>query len=86
MIRVLRVLEYEYPDAEMMTKDMERWGVPANGVHKGWRGGTNRGVTIRSAVLLPHYLNVGKTVIPHDEDAERTKVEDDIERRTEAGL
>lgn len=30
-IRVLRVLEYEYPNAETMIADMERWGVPANG-------------------------------------------------------
>lgn len=83
MIRVLRVLEYEYPDAEIMDKDMQRWGVGANATHRGWG---KSGVVIRSAVLLPHYLNVGKTVIPHDKGTERTKVDDDIERRTEAGL
>ncbi len=30
-VRVLRLLEYTYPDTEAMADDMARWGVPANG-------------------------------------------------------
>ena len=31
MIRVLRVLEYVYPDAKTAEQDMARWQIPANG-------------------------------------------------------
>lgn len=31
-IRVVRVLEYEYPSYSVMIEDMKRWGVPASGV------------------------------------------------------
>lgn len=43
-IRVVRLLEYVYPDAETMARDMERWYVKGT-----VRGG--HGVVIRSATL-----------------------------------
>lgn len=46
MIRVLRLLEYEYSTAERASSDMERWSVPANGTH-GYTGST-----IRSAIIF----------------------------------
>jgi len=66
-VRVIRVLEYDYPDQATAEADMARWGVPANGVRRGWgypdklRGAADRrgvGTTIRSATTfsetLPH--------------------------------
>lgn len=45
MIRVLRVIEYEYANAEAMTNDMARWTLhsPPN----------SRSVKFRSAVFMP---------------------------------
>jgi hypothetical protein len=33
-IRVLRLVEYNYPDAKRMEEDMARWTIPANGSHQ----------------------------------------------------
>ena len=32
-VRVLRLLEYEYPDLETAVADMDRWGIPPNGTN-----------------------------------------------------
>jgi len=45
MIRVLRLLEYQYETAEQMEEDMGRWYIPANGVS------TRTKPVIRSATL-----------------------------------
>lgn len=50
-VRVIRVLEYEYPDHEAAERDMQNWGIPANGtkfgpVRSGW-------AKIRSATTFP---------------------------------
>lgn len=47
-IRILRVLEYEYDDADCMMSDIARWGVGANNVERHGK------VVIRSATMLPH--------------------------------
>lgn len=52
MIRVLRILEYTYPDAEVAISDMGRWGIGANQTFTS--GG--RGTTVRSATMLPESL------------------------------
>jgi len=51
-VRVIRVLEYEYPDYETAERDMRGWVVPANGV---WGPSSRRGSgpTIRSATTFP---------------------------------
>jgi hypothetical protein len=46
MIRVLRVLEYDYSDNEAAQVNMEKWAVPANGARDFGR------VVIRSAVII----------------------------------
>lgn len=51
MIRVVRVMEYEYDTLEQANKDMANWQVPAVGDKK---FGT-LGPLVKSTVLLPHY-------------------------------
>lgn len=46
-VRILRLLEYTYPDQETADKDMGHWTVPANGHHGSWPHVT----TIRSAII-----------------------------------
>jgi len=47
-VRVTRIIEYTYVDAEEAVRDMERWAVPANGATN-----FNRRMQIRSAVIGP---------------------------------
>ena len=47
-VRVTRILEYTYVDAEEAWADMDRWAVPANGATN-----FNRRTQIRSAVIGP---------------------------------
>jgi hypothetical protein len=49
MIRVLRLIEYTYPDNETAEADMQRWGVPANGSKK-W--GKHDDKVIRSTIII----------------------------------
>lgn len=51
MIRVLRVMEYEYDTLEQANADMARWQVPAVGSKKFGP----KAALIKSTVLLPHY-------------------------------
>jgi hypothetical protein len=53
-VRVLRILEYVYPDAETAIKDQQRWNVQGTRV-VGSEGSTT---TIRSAVISPCFTNV----------------------------
>ncbi len=78
VVRVLRVLEYEYRDttrldgttitaAEKMADDLTRWAVPATGVT------VHGATTIRSAVFLPQVTESNKDLHedsyqPDDED------------------
>lgn len=48
VVRVTRMLEYEYPTAEDALADMERWHVPPSGTV---RFGPNK--VVRSAVVGP---------------------------------
>ena len=50
MIRVIRVLEYTYPDVETMERDMMRWA-PASpeGARKG-------GMKMKSAHFIPEFV------------------------------
>lgn len=50
-VRVTRILEYVYEDAQHAIEDMERWTVPARGSLKFGRG--NRITVVRSAVIGP---------------------------------
>ncbi len=45
-IRVLRLIEYVYDTPDEAQKDMERWGVPANGSYS-----PNPSKSIRSAII-----------------------------------
>jgi hypothetical protein len=49
-VRVIRFLEYEYPDHEAAELDMAMWGVPANCTTRtfGWKS-----TAIRSATTFP---------------------------------
>jgi len=50
MIRVIRILEYTYPDNITAEEDMAMWAVPANGTRKiGVKAKTK---TIKSATLV----------------------------------
>lgn len=55
-VRVIRVLEYDYPDQETYERDISNWSVPPNGVRSNWghiRGiGVSSGTVIRSATTL----------------------------------
>ncbi len=53
-VRILRLIEYTYPDYETAFDDMSRWGVPATGVKS--FGQADR--EIRSAVLNPTVLDI----------------------------
>lgn len=55
-VRVIRVLEYSYPDQASYEADCPRWGVPANGIYRDFRGRTREGLVIRSAVTLSETL------------------------------
>lgn len=59
-VRVIRVLEYDYPDQDTAEADMARWGVPPNGVRHGWghiKGrGPYQGTVIRSATTFPETM------------------------------
>jgi hypothetical protein len=60
-VRVIRVLEYDYPDQATAEADMARWGVPPNGVRNGWGYGPSRkdrenGTAIRSATTFPETM------------------------------
>lgn len=50
MIRVLRVIEYTYPDVEAMNKDMDRWTVSLPGVRSA--------VVSISSNALPYLVDV----------------------------
>jgi hypothetical protein len=56
-VRVIRVLEYDYPDQDTYERDMGRWVVPPNGVWR-VRHATRAQTTIRSATTfsqtMPH--------------------------------
>lgn len=54
-IRVLRILEYEYPSAELMIKDRERWAVKDTVAY-------GNGLLIRSAVMLPTVIQPELTI------------------------
>lgn len=58
-VRVIRVLEYDYPDQDTAEADMANWGMPPNGVRYGFGGGrfrATRGTVIRSATTFPETL------------------------------
>lgn len=60
-VRVIRILEYDYPDQATAETDMARWSVPPNGVRDGWGRagygpGSNPGTTIRSATTFPETM------------------------------
>ena len=64
MIRVVRVLEYMYPDVATMERDMSHWTVPAHGARQ--FGHT----TLRCAVLPLEYLPEETSVDDHAETPE----------------
>lgn len=47
-VRVTRIIEYTYVDAEEALQDMDRWAVPPNGTTN-----FNRRTQVRSAVIGP---------------------------------
>lgn len=47
-VRVIRILEYVYPDHETAEADMQAWNAPINGVLR-----HGRRVKISSATLMP---------------------------------
>lgn len=55
-VRVIRVLEYDYPDQETAEADMENWGVPPNGVFRIPKGRTHADLVIRSAITFPRTM------------------------------
>lgn len=48
MIKVTRILIYEYPDQETAEKDQERWGVPAT-------GSVRHGDKVVRSVVVPNW-------------------------------
>jgi hypothetical protein len=53
MIRILRIIEYTYPDNETAEEDMGRWQIPAVGIYK-----PGKDKTIRSTIITD--LNFGE--------------------------
>jgi hypothetical protein len=61
-VRVIRILEYVYPDHETAELDMRNWNVPENGsVHKGGGMGTKKYI-ITSATMSPRTVSTDETV------------------------
>jgi hypothetical protein len=50
MIKVLRLMEYTYPDQKTADEDIARWVTPAVGTYK-----PNSFTTIRSTIMLPKF-------------------------------
>jgi hypothetical protein len=71
-VRVIRVLEYDYPDQATAEVDMANWGVPPNGVRHGWGPPSFRirvpGTVIRSATTFPETM-------PHEEEERDDRTE-----------
>lgn len=59
VVRVLRMIEYTYPDIETADEDIARWNIPANGT---------RAITgmysIRSAIIMDPFHSGPKPVPP----------------------
>jgi hypothetical protein len=51
MIRVLRLIQYEYDDVEQMEADMARWQLPANGSYQVGANRRHRSATLPLEVL-----------------------------------
>lgn len=64
MIRVVRILEYTYPDVMTMEQDMNHWIVPAHGARQFGR------TTLRCAVLPLEYLPETTELADHEETPE----------------
>lgn len=77
-VRVLRLLEYTYPDQEAADRDMANWGVPPvgareHGQRKPHSNGMNR-MMIRSAIIQqPFEPEPTETGLPDDLDEERRR-------------
>lgn len=60
-VRVVRILEYVYPDHETAEKDMRNWNVPQNGsVRRG--GGIGRVLGVRTQ--MSEYIITSATMTP----------------------
>lgn len=54
VVRVIRVLEYEYPSHAAAEEDMANWGIPANGTRRRYAARDGSGwAMIRSATTFP---------------------------------
>lgn len=69
-VRVIRILEYVYPDHETAEEDQRRWNVPPNGSvmrgggkgHFGGRDYTTKKYMITSATMSPRTVQADETV------------------------
>jgi hypothetical protein len=68
-VRVIRVLEYDYPDQETAERDMARWGVPPNGVRSGWGQPNVRGLMFHTGTVIRSATTFPETM-PHQEEEE----------------
>jgi hypothetical protein len=57
-VRVVRLIEYVYPDHETAEKDMGHWGLAANG-----RKTCGPNHVITSAIMLPRTLQADEAVV-----------------------
>ena len=56
VVRVIRVLEYEFADHQAAERHMANWAVPANGVHDFGTSHTQKTrVRVRSATMFPAF-------------------------------
>jgi len=61
-VRVIRILEYVYPDHETAEEDRRRWNVPENGsVYRGGGKGTKQ-YMITSATMSPRTVHADEAV------------------------
>jgi hypothetical protein len=84
VVRVTRLIEYEYPTVEAALHEMERWGVPPNGS----KSFGSKAPLIRSAVIGPVFGETAEqiadmTAVPGNLDEDGQREDPSIERAEE---
>lgn len=88
VVRITRLMEYEYTSVEQALADMERWAVPPNGTQAWNRGAIPPMHVVRSAVIGPVFGETAEqiadmTAVPGNLDEDGQREDPSIERAEE---